>query len=64
MSYEFLIYKENETKNMTLTIRLTECQKSGIRKLAEQMNLSVSQLILRLVGQEYERLNKQKTPKV
>ena len=64
MSYDFLIYMEKEAKNMTLTIRLTELQKSGIRTLAELMNLSVSQLILRLVGQEYERLGKHKTPNV
>ncbi len=58
MIYSAALFRRNEAKTTTLTIRLTPHQKDCIYELANQKKLKASRFILDLVGLEYERESK------
>ena len=55
MSDDTGLFKARETKDTSLTIKLTVRQKEWIRNAAQAKGLNNSQYILHIVGLEYER---------
>jgi uncharacterized protein (DUF1778 family) len=58
MDFDTMLFRETETKSTTLTIRLSPSQKTCICNLAQQKGASIARFMLGLVGQEYERINR------
>ena len=52
---ESSLFDERDTKDETLTIRLTKRQKDRIGFLAKRKGLSASKFIMALVGEENQR---------
>ena len=55
---DLTLFKVNQTKSTTLTIRLSPAQKICINALAEQKGISSACFVLDLVGKEFIRLCK------
>jgi len=57
MNQYVALFSEPEVKSQTLSIRLSPTQKQAIFGLAKQEGVSVSVLLLKSVGKEFERIS-------
>ena len=51
MSVDMTLFAKPEAKTKTVTVRLTQSQKTVIISLAERMNTSISQVLLCSIGE-------------